>query len=67
MIAELTADASTHAPNNFPLDHLGRGPQASGSEDHAHDIPLRLACGHDVPSSVVAPITPVDLSGFEVE
>jgi hypothetical protein len=67
VIAELTADASDQAPNNFRLVHLGRSPQASAAEDRAHDIPLRLACGHDVPSSVVVPITPVELSGFQVE
>ena len=67
VIAELTADASEHAPNNFRLVHLGVGPFAGAAEDRAHDIPLRPACPTDMPSSVVVPITPVELSGFEVE
>jgi FG-GAP-like repeat len=67
VIAELTADASTHAPNSFRLVHLGVGPSASAAEHSAHDIPLRPACPVDVASSLVSPITPVELSGFQVE
>jgi VCBS repeat protein len=67
VIAELTADASTHAPNNFRVVHLGLGPSASAAEDRTHDLALRPACPADVPSSVVVPITPVELTGFQVE
>ena len=66
-IAELTADASTHAPNSFRLVHLGLGPAAGAAEDCTYDLPLRPACPADVASSVVSPITPVELTGFQVE
>ena len=66
VVTEITANANTQTPNRFRVTNLGVGPSASRAEDRTYDIPLRLACPGDVPSSVLAP-TPVQLMDFRIE
>jgi uncharacterized membrane protein (DUF2068 family) len=67
VVTQLTSNASQQTPNQFRVTHLGLGPSASAAEDRTYDIPLRPACPADVSSSVLGPITPVELLGFDVE
>jgi hypothetical protein len=67
VVTELTANASTQSPNQFRVTHLGTGSSASTAEDRTYDIPLLAACPTDVASSVLGPITPVELLNFTIE
>jgi hypothetical protein len=66
VVVELTANASTQAPNQLRLTHLAAGASASVAEHSTFDIPLRLACPTNVSSSIKQAV-PVEMLGFTVE
>jgi len=67
LAVELTPDAAEQTPNSFRVTHLTQpgGPQG-GASHSGFNVPLRLECSTDVPSSTVTAIAPpptLEISG----
>ena len=67
VVAQLTANASEQAPNQFRVVHLATGGVATVAEDRSADIPLETACPADFESRIIGPVVPVELMDFTIE
>jgi hypothetical protein len=67
VVAQLTANASEQAPNQFRVVHLATGASRTVAEDRSSDDVLQTACPADFESRIIGPVVPVELMGFTIE